>query len=137
MINNPTIVDKGKYVAQLAQYIADRRITIEVNLTSNMQTTPMFKSFADHPFKQMKKARLSTTFCTDNRLVSDTTVTNEIDLAQKHLGLNPQDLKRSIIYGFKRSFFPGSYLEKRKYVRSVIDYYETIEKAHPELSTTP
>jgi adenosine deaminase len=27
-----------------------------------------------------------------------------------------------LIYGFKRSFYPGSYLEKRSYVREVINY---------------
>ena len=27
-----------------------------------------------------------------------------------------------LIYGFKRSFYPGSYLEKRDYVRGVINY---------------
>jgi adenosine deaminase len=31
-----------------------------------------------------------------------------------------------LIYGFKRSFFPGSYLEKRKYVRQVIDYGDRV-----------
>jgi adenosine deaminase len=31
-----------------------------------------------------------------------------------------------LIYGFKRSFFPGSYLEKRRYVRGVIDFADGI-----------
>ena len=41
---------------------------------------------------------------------------------------NSSDLKASIIYGFKRSFFPGPYLEKRRYVRQIINYYDKIEK---------
>jgi adenosine deaminase len=48
----------------------------------------------------------------------------------KHLGLNRHDLKSIIIYGFKRSFFPGSYQRKRVYVRQVIDYYESIERKY-------
>ena len=39
-----------------------------------------------------------------------------------------RELKSIIIYGFKRSFFPGSYLSKRGYVRQIIDYYEAMER---------
>ena len=56
--------------------------------------------------------------------------TKEILLAVKHLELNSVDLKSIIIYGFKRSFFPGSYISKRAYVRKIIDYYEHIENQY-------
>jgi adenosine deaminase len=127
MITDAEIDDRGHYVGQLGQYIADRRITLEVCLTSNLQTNPNMKSLEEHSFKKLRDARLSTTICTDNRTVSNTTVTNEIMLAVKHLELDFHDLKSIIVYGFKRSFMPGSYLQKRKYVRQVIDYYEKIE----------
>jgi adenosine deaminase len=133
MISDPTITDKEQYVAELAQYIADRRITLEICLTSNMQTNPHLTRLEDHSFNAMRRARLSTTFCTDNRTVSNTTVSKEIELAVRHLDVTAADLKRSLIYGFKRSFFPGSYLEKRQYVRKIIDYYEVIEQTHPEI----
>jgi adenosine deaminase len=134
MIADPSIEDRARYVEELAQYIADRRITLEICLTSNMQTNPHLARLAEHPFTGMMARRLSTTFCTDNRTVSNTTVSNEIELAVKHLGLTPGDVKRSLIYGFKRSFFPGTYMEKRMYVRRMIDYYESLEALHPELS---
>jgi len=35
-----------------------------------------------------------------------------------------------VLHGFKRSFFPGSYLEKRAYVRKVIDYYDRVVAEH-------
>lgn len=133
MISDPTIEDKVRYVNELAQYIADRRITLEICLTSNLQTNPHLSSLEEHSFTAMRAARLSTTFCTDNRTVSNTTVSKEIELAVQHLGMTPQDLKRTLIYGFKRSFFPGTYLEKRQYVRKIIDYYEFIEAEYPEL----
>ena len=127
MITDPEIVDPVRYVEKMSQYIADRRITLEICLTSNLQTNPNMKSLAEHSFKKLRNARLSTTICTDNRTVSNTTVTNEIMLAVKHLDLDLHDLKSIIVYGFKRSFMPGTYLDKRAFVRSIIDYYETVE----------
>lgn len=127
-ISDPEITDRDQYVKKLGEYIADRRITLEVCLTSNMQTNPEMASLSEHNFRKMRAARLSTTICTDNRTVSNTTVTRELQLAVKHLGLNRHDLKSIIIYGFKRSFFPGSYQRKRAYVRQIIDYYGTIER---------
>ena len=38
-------------------------------------------------------------------------------------------LRDSLIYGVKRSFFPGSYRDKRAYVRQVIDYYDRVVAA--------
>ena len=128
MITDPEIVDPVRYVEKLSQYIADRRITLEICLTSNLQTNPNMKSLEEHSFKRLRAARLSTTICTDNRTVSNTTVTNEIMLAVKHLELDLYDLKSIIVYGFKRSFMPGTYLEKRAYVRKIIDHYESVEK---------
>ncbi|MCK4907178.1 MAG: adenosine deaminase family protein [Spirochaetes bacterium] len=122
------IQDKGRYVDQLANYIAEKRITIEVCLTSNLQTVPEIKSIKDHPFGRMLKEKLSTTFCTDNRLISHTTVTGEINLALNNFTIDEACLKSLIIYGFKRSFFHRPYYEKREYVRKVIDWYEKIQK---------
>jgi len=127
MVDLPDPKARERYVRALWQFIADRRVTIEICLTSNMQTTPRLKELKQHPFQKMLDNRLSTTFCTDNRLVSNTTVTNEINLAVRHFDITPQRLKDIIIYGFKRSFYPGDYAEKRKYVRQVINYYEAIE----------
>ena len=127
-IRDPEIEDRDHYVDMLGNYIADRRITLEVCLTSNLQTNPHLKFLDDHTFRKLRAKRLSTTLCTDNRLMSSTTVTNELALAVKHLGLDRHDLKSIIIYGFKRSFYPGSYLNKRQYVRQIIDHYEAVEQ---------
>ncbi len=122
--------EREKYARDLWHYIADRRITIEVCLTSNMQTMPHIRKLEDHPFAKMYENRLSTTFCTDNRLISGTSVTKEIGLAVSHFEIPPKKLKDIIIYGFKRSFYPGDYLEKRGYVRRIIDHYESVERKH-------
>jgi adenosine deaminase len=136
MIRDGAITDREAYVKNLSQYIADRRITIEVCLTSNLQTIPEVTDLSQHAFNRMREARLSTTICTDNRTVSWTTVSNELDLAVRYCGIDRKSLKSIIIYGFKRSFYPGSYLKKRRYVRQIIDYYETIEKRFMDQSTS-
>ncbi len=126
MVTDPNIRDREAYVEALSQYVADRRITIEICLTSNLQTNPRLRSLSQHSLRKMNEAKLSSTFCTDNRLVSNTSVTQEIALAVEHLDVSPKMLKNSVIYGFKRSFLPGSYLEKRTFVRKIIDYYEKV-----------
>ena len=126
-ITDPSIEDRVDYVNKLGEYISDRRITLEICLTSNLQTNPQMSELSAHSFDLMRKHRLSTTICTDNRTVSNTTVTKELMKAIEHLGVDRQALKSIIVYGFKRSFMPGSYLEKRRYVRQIIDYYESLE----------
>jgi len=137
-IRDTSIVDKQSYVDRLVQYIADRRITLEVCLTSNLQTIPAIRSLAEHPFGKMRRSRLSVTLCTDNRLVSGTTVSREIGLAVEAFKLSPRELGDLLIYGFKRSFYPGPYLDKREYVRRVIDYRDIVFKNHGiEIYTPP
>jgi adenosine deaminase len=130
MIKNPEIKDKKGYIDNLVQFIADRRITIEVCLTSNLQTIPAIRELSRHSFRRMRKAKLSATFCTDNRTVSQTTVSDEVLKAVQAFHITPKELKNFVIYGFKRSFFPGSYMKKREYVHQVIEYYEKIEKEY-------
>ena len=126
------ITDRTAYVERLAQFIADKRITIEVCLTSNQQTVPEFAAdLRQHPFREMRERRLSTTICTDNRLVSNTTVSNEIQRAVEAFGLTDRELLDILLYGFKRSFFPGTYLEKRAYVREVIDFADSVRRTQP------
>ena len=129
---NPKIKDKEKFVSDITQYIADRRITIEVCLTSNLQTNPEVKKIENHTFAKMLDFNLSTTFCTDNRTVSKTSVSNEIMLALQHFNLGKKELRNAIIYGFKRSFFPGSYMQKRAYVRKCLDHYDDVISQHPD-----
>jgi adenosine deaminase len=129
LIEHPD-VDKRRYVNDLAEYIANRRVTIEVCITSNLQTNPNLKMVEHHAFREMLKNRLSATFCTDNRTVSSTTVSREIALAVRSFHMNARELRHYIIYGFKRSFYPGTYLEKRNYTRRMIDHYDSVVEKH-------
>lgn len=119
-----------EYVQRLSRYVADQRITIEVCITSNLQTMPALKDDPkNHVFGRMLSEKLSASLCTDNRLVSHTSVTREIKTAVDAFAMTPEQLRQTIIYGFKRSFFPGPYGERRKYVRQIINYYDKILSA--------
>lgn len=118
--------DPEDYVRHLAEYIADRRVTVEVCITSNLQTNPTIGTVENHVYGRMLEEKLSATLCTDNRLVSHTTVSREYLLAIEAFGMSPKQLFNTVIYGFKRSFFPGTYLEKRAWVRSIINHYERV-----------
>lgn len=130
-VRDSRIRDRKKYVSDLCRYIADRRITIEICLTSNLQTNPSIGEIANHTFAKMLENNLCTAICTDNRTVSKTDVTNELLLAWNNFKFSAKTFKDCIIYGFKRSFFPGSYMRKRAYVRQCIDYYDSLIAAYP------
>ena len=89
----------------LLNYVNDHRIPMEICLTSNVQTraTP---SYEKHPLKFYYDFGLRVTINTDNRLISNTTVTRELGLATKYANLNINDLKTIIVSGFKSAFLP-------------------------------
>jgi len=132
-IQDPTIRDKEDYVNKLVEFIAAQRITLEVSLTSNLQTLPHIKEVKNHNFGKMLEKKLSVSLCTDNRTVSNTTVTDEWIKAIQGFQMKAKQIRSVVIYGFKRSFFPGSYLEKRNYVRQCLDYYDKIASTYPFL----
>ncbi len=125
-ITSIKIKDKQKYIDGLIQYIAEKRITIEVCLTSNMQTNPNIKKLQLHNFEKMRAARLCTTFCTDNRTVSKTSVTEEIIKAINSFNIKPNEYEYLFMDGFKTSFYPGTYKQKVDYVESIYKYYNSV-----------
>jgi len=129
-IVDPSVTDKKKYLNDLITFVADKRTTIEVCLTSNLQTNPEIKSIKDHYFKEMLKNRMSVTICTDNRLVSNTTVSNEYKLALENFDIQPKHLKDIVAYGFKKSFYHGQYIEKRNWAKRVVKHFDEVAKKH-------
>jgi adenosine deaminase len=100
----------------LLQYVNDHRIPLEMCITSNLQTGAV-KNAKDHPFGIYCRQGLRVTVNTDNRLMSDTSVTRELLLAARTFRLSPYELKRVVINGFKSSFLP--YADKARRLREV------------------
>jgi adenosine deaminase len=91
--------------ADLTQYVNDRRIALEVCLTSNVQTR-VAESYAAHPFREYFDRGLNVTLNTDNRLMSATTLTDEYVYAAEHLGFTLEELAGVALNGFESAFLP-------------------------------
>jgi adenosine deaminase len=89
----------------LLNYVCDHRIPLEVCLKSNVQTKTVLR-IEHHPFKKYLDRQLRVTLNTDNRLISDTTMTDELWLAVQTWDLGFAPVKKIILNGFKSLFIP-------------------------------
>ena len=89
----------------LTSYVNDRRIALEVCLTSNVQTHAT-ESFDGHPVRQYFDRGMNVVLNTDNRLMSGTTLTDEYLLAAQHHGFTFDELSRIAVNGFASAFIP-------------------------------
>jgi adenosine deaminase len=87
----------------LTQYVNDRRIALEICLTSNVQTKAV-ESYEQHPLRTYYDRGMNVVLNTDNRLMSGTTLTDEYALAARHFDLGLDDLARIALNGFESSF---------------------------------
>lgn len=89
----------------LASYIRDRRIPLELCPTSNLQTGAA-KTYAQHPLGQLAELRFRVTLNTDNRLMSNTSMSNEMIQCVKSFNWKFSDLQRVTVNALKSSFIP-------------------------------
>lgn len=114
----------------LLNYINDHRVPLEVCLTSNVQTRAC-KSFESHPLPFYMSYGIRCTINTDNRLVTDTTVTDEFCRAVQYYDLSIGDLRKLMIDGFKSSFLP--YRKKRSVTARACAEFDTVVKEFEEI----
>ncbi|MGB6496430.1 MAG: adenosine deaminase, partial [Candidatus Acidiferrum sp.] len=107
LIEDIAVAEDGKVVklGDLAQYVLDKRIPLEICLISNVQTGAA-RSLAEHPFKTFYKEKFRVTLNTDNRLMSDTTMTREFEAAAETFGLTLEDFEKITINSMKSAFLP-------------------------------
>ncbi|MEE9162262.1 MAG: adenosine deaminase [Candidatus Neomarinimicrobiota bacterium] len=105
----------------LMHYVNDHRIALEVCLLSNVQTRTV-RSLEEHPFKFYYEQGIRVTLNTDNRLVSNTTLSQEYLRAKETFDLSLNDFRDIIINGFKSAFL--SHQERRDMIHSVVDELE-------------
>jgi len=89
----------------LASFIRDRRICLELCPTSNVNTG-VCASISEHPIGLLKRLRFRVTVNTDNRLMSDTSMSNEMVQLHEAFGWGLADFEWLTINGMKSAFAP-------------------------------
>ena len=112
-------VTDGKVVklGDLAQYVLDKRIPLEICLLSNVHVGAA-RSLAEHPFKLFYQEKFRVTLNTDNRLMSNTSMTKEFEAARDTFGLTIDDFEKITINAMKSAFLP--YDRRCEFIYSVI-----------------
>ncbi|HXY29705.1 MAG TPA: adenosine deaminase [Gemmatimonadaceae bacterium] len=90
---------------ELAQYVNDRRIALEICLTSNVQTRAV-PSYQAHPLRRYFDRGMVVALNTDNRLMSGTTLTDEYWHAARYLSFSLAELGSVARNGFAAAFLP-------------------------------
>jgi adenosine deaminase len=114
----------------LLHYVNDHRIPLECCPSSNVQTGAI-RDLSSHPLKLYKNLGLRVTVNTDNRLITDTTVSRELWLCHTQMGMSLGDIRQIIVSGFKSAFLP--FHVKQQYLRKVSEELAAIAvDASPE-----
>jgi adenosine deaminase len=124
--DDPTEVVSMGY---LAQYVLDKRIPLEICLTSNVDTGAV-KSIEEHPFGIYHRYKFRVTLNTDDRLMSNTTMTKEYKRAHDAFRLSLDTLEKLSINAMKSAFVP--YKNRIDLIYNVIK--PGYEKARHELN---
>ncbi|UNB51107.1 adenosine deaminase [Mycolicibacterium sp. YH-1] len=100
-----TMPDGSMRLGRLASILRDKRIPFEMCPSSNVQTGAA-PSIEDHPFDMLARLRFRVTVNTDNRLMSDTTMSQEMLRLVEAFGYGWSDLERFTINAMKSAFIP-------------------------------
>jgi adenosine deaminase len=95
--------DGGHRLGRVANIVRDKRIPLELCPSSNVQTGAA-RSIAEHPFDLLARLRFRVTVNTDNRLISDTTMSQEMARLVEAFGYGWSDLERFTINAMKSAF---------------------------------
>ncbi|MCH9830519.1 MAG: adenosine deaminase [Candidatus Nanopelagicales bacterium] len=95
--------DGSVSLGDLAAYVRDRRIPLELCPTSNVQTGAA-ASIATHPIGLLRKLGFRVTVNTDNRLMSGTSMSHEMDLLSQAFDWGLKDMEWLTINAMKSAF---------------------------------
>lgn len=106
LIEDIVMVD-GKTVrlGSLAQYVLDKRIPLEICLSSNVHTGAA-KNLQEHPFGIYYREKFRVTLNTDNRLMSTTSLSKEFEIAEEVFHLTFGEMEKLSINAMKSAFIP-------------------------------
>lgn len=94
-------------LGEVAEWVHDRQIALELSPSSNLQTgaiSMLGDQFSDHPFDILYDLGFKVTVNTDNRLMSNTTLTREIELLMSTFGYGLADIEQFQLNAAEASF---------------------------------
>lgn len=92
-------------LGRLAAYVRDRRLPLELCPTSNVHTGAV-DSIAEHPIGLLRELGFRVTLNTDNRLMSDVSMTSEMMALHQSFGWNLEDFQWITVNAMKSAFWP-------------------------------
>ena len=104
-------------LGRLAAYIRDRRIPLEMCPTSNVQTGAA-PSIAQHPIRLLRQLQFRVTVNTDNRLMSQVTLSSEFHRLTEEFGYGWSDIEWLTVNAMKSAF--ASFDERLRLINTVI-----------------
>ena len=116
----------------LAAYVRDRRICLELCPTSNVNTG-VCGSIAEHPIGMLRRLRFRVTVNTDNRLMSDTSMTKEFVQLNDAFGWGLADFEWLTINSMKSAFAP--FPERLKIINGLIKPRYALLNAEQSMGT--
>lgn len=119
VINNAKRIGHGIKLIEdmnLLEYVKNNNITLEICPTSNIQTK-VVPSFEEHPIKKLVDAGVAVTINTDNRTVSNTTLSHEYELLNQYFNYSIPDFKAFNMNAIHASFLSD---EEKKELKNKI-----------------
>ncbi|MGZ6269745.1 MAG: adenosine deaminase [Candidatus Limnocylindrales bacterium] len=99
-----TVQPSGRVaIGRLAAYVRDRRIPLEMCPTSNVHTGAV-ASIEEHPIDLLRRLRFRVTVNTDNRLMSEVTLSSEFETLQRVFGLDLGEMEWLTLNAMKSAF---------------------------------
>ncbi|MCI0399557.1 MAG: adenosine deaminase [Chloroflexi bacterium] len=90
---------------EVLQLVREREVALEICLTSNLQTG-VVRSISHHPLLDLLDLGIRVTLNTDDPSVSDSTLTDEYQVAVQALGLGYRELRQMILNAAAAAFLP-------------------------------
>jgi adenosine deaminase len=113
-------------LGRTARWVMDRRVVLETSPTSNLQTGAVpGRAIAQHPFDRLYRLGFAVTVNTDNRLMSQTTLTRELALLAETFGYKLGDLLRWQLTAADGAFLPHN--ERKALKRRLETGYARVE----------
>lgn len=100
----------------LLHYVIDHRIPLECCPSSNVQTGAV-EDLSSHPIRLYYDLGVRVTVNTDNRLITNTTMSKELQHLHTYLGFTLPEIKRVILNGAKSAFMP--FHDRRRLLRAM------------------